>query len=277
MRRLGLLLLVGLGLFGAEDTVYQKLFTDVNGPITTDPIRNVGQDSHYLFIVYTNAPAHVCTFPKGIAYIEGSFDNSLWIDIGLNPKGTVSTYTYRMGTGAFPYVRVRLVSFNNVDCVATGWYSGRKGTINYGMVQGVLPRTAVDDGSANPVLMGANTNGFIYPITQCLLGPSLNIYVESGTISALAYASDSQTRIRFCNFVLTADADNTVATFIQGTGVNCTTDPWTIGTFHLKAGVPLSVGNGLGSSFLVEQGKNICLSAAGGNVTGMFNYTITTW
>ena len=106
-------------------------------PYTSPYIANFGQLYHAITFIARNSPAHTCTTPGLIGWLEGSQDQTSppvnFFRIALAASGfTVSvsqgaglpiSYTVS-GIGSYPYLRVQVVAFDNTNCVLDVNYAG---------------------------------------------------------------------------------------------------------------------------------------------------------
>lgn len=138
----------GVGWAQNDLTTYQALFlTQSTAPANSNAVRNIGQAAHTAYILFTNAPAQVC--PAGAADLgwEHSFDGSVWTRFGtqlaaiaLNADGQLATTINAYG--AYPRVRMRIRSFDTVQCRVSIWYSGSvAGQANITLTAGAMTVT----------------------------------------------------------------------------------------------------------------------------------------
>ena len=117
------LFLLSCALLNAEDVVYEKLFTDSTVLEQYIVVRNIGQTSHRAFVKFSNNGANVCVNPIASFRLRGSFDGSYYYTIDSVEISSDSAITLK-GTQPYPYIQVHLGAFDNVNCVATGYYVG---------------------------------------------------------------------------------------------------------------------------------------------------------
>ena len=129
MRVLCGLLLSGLGLWGQQQTIIQHLLTNyfaASSYVSPDVI-NHGNITHLLNAFLGNNGLNVCASPQSMGIgLEASFDNTTWTPFG--PQITYITGSVLNATvaanGAFPYFRLHVTSFDNVNCKLSVSYVG---------------------------------------------------------------------------------------------------------------------------------------------------------
>ena len=144
MNRLITLLFVAVAtMFGQQQlTIYQQIVQDnkpcvgstCTGTILPLPyasvnVRAIGQANHAVSLTLTNAPAHVCVGGVVSMGLEYSFDNSMFTRFGdqigaININADSQYTTVANAYGAFPYIRLKVRSFDTTNCILTAAYSG---------------------------------------------------------------------------------------------------------------------------------------------------------
>ncbi len=110
-------------------TVYQQMITSSVALAPTGTVRNIGQTGHLLLLQFVNNPPNVCAGHVTNVRLEGSYNNIQFTPIGRSIVGVAADANGNLisstfATGAYPYVRVNVVGFDNVNCRLNGWYTG---------------------------------------------------------------------------------------------------------------------------------------------------------
>lgn len=182
------MLLAVAGYSQQENTIYGTLLQGgaFAGDFALTPAMSRGQSGHQAILIFTNAPAHVCATPDSNAYFQGSYDTVAWIQFGTNYGsdllGSGITSYVIAGQGAYPYIRVHLVSFDNVNCRATIYYSG---SITQSPVLSVMGAGH----QGNPVYIAGSIGGAIAPI---FLPSKTETFHIGGPSTSLLFATDIQ-------------------------------------------------------------------------------------
>ena len=122
-----------------SNTILLNVFrtpSNPTGQISTYPqastaIQNIGQGSHLIQVIETNATGQTCNTSDGniLVRLEASLDNTLWTPVGTPITLAIAdVFGHITGStiafGAFPFLRVNVLSFSNISCVLTVEYSG---------------------------------------------------------------------------------------------------------------------------------------------------------
>lgn len=127
MKKLLLLLSLTASVFGqGSATIVQTIYSGISAvPAGSVPVRNIGQSSHLLFVRQYNAS---CTSTAILVSLDVSIDGTSFtpfVQVIGNGQQTVSAGTYfiRYATGAFPFMRVKVLGFNT-SCKLDVTYTG---------------------------------------------------------------------------------------------------------------------------------------------------------
>lgn len=244
-----LLFLAAASAFGQNQNIIKKIIA--NGSATANySVQNVGQVQHLVFAVVSQSPG-ACNSTDTL-YLQGSSDNSNWSTIGpvlALAYGSTDTGTIQ-GTGLYPYLRVRLVSGGDTDCIVNAWYTG----------------TVIPFSSPQTVI---NTSNYF---TSTINIPASG----AGSTTAIATGPGSSATYAIYGIILTqADTTNLYDISIQGGGAACAslTGPrinLTLGGTTLTPNVVLPTSD---VPYLITTGRTtLCAtgtSAAGSTVTYM--------
>lgn len=249
-------------------------------PFVTINVNNVGQAGHQAVVTFTNAPSHTCSNPSSIVLFEGSSDGSTYSPFGMNSSvaggSSTTLISFILAQGVFRYVHIKVQAYDNTDCRITIDYAGSIQQSPIVQAQGAVPATYQGAGglakSVNPLLVGGigGVGGNMIPMAACLT--SVPISVTAGTTSALVSNAGTDS-VYVCSFALSASAASTTAQFVQGTGTNCGTGTLNLsGAFAMTTASNVALGNGTGVVMAGSTGKDLCLTAVTGNVTGILSY-----
>jgi hypothetical protein len=260
-----------------QNTVYQQLRSNYGATGATANVTNIGQTGHTAFIRLSNAPAQSCGSPAWNGELEFSYDNSLWIGFGapLTAQTTNSiTSQIYYGGGAFPFVRFNILAMDTVHCRVDVYYTGSLPSTLV-QVQGSIVQGG-DATNVNPILIGglgstgAVVNGFV-PLVACNNALQSSSVTGATLIGSLIVTGGFY---NFCSLVVTMTANGTFKLFI-GTDNTCTVSLVDLTpTFTLNAGVPLTLGGGLGA-VIKTQGTRICGITTGGTAAVYATYAST--
>lgn len=140
-RRLGLLLVISLPLFGQHgDTIYAQVVSSGNqssAKVMIAPPYTIGQSGHEIYLELDNSAGHTCNASTATlsAQLFGSFSSSNastgnWVSITnlVSTSNVSSSINYgnatTYGQGLFPYLSVRYTLSDTTNCVANIWYGG---------------------------------------------------------------------------------------------------------------------------------------------------------
>lgn len=119
-------------------TVWQTVATGATGPVRT-MVRNIGQTSHLMTIVFRDAPGMTCTHPGLLEYqqpltsfigmhsaadLVGFQLLTRAINVSTSGVATDRFRTIAVADGAFPIIYASVSFFDIVNCVADVSYSG---------------------------------------------------------------------------------------------------------------------------------------------------------
>jgi hypothetical protein len=117
----------------------------------------------------------------------------------------------------------------------------------------------------------AQFGGAGLPIQQC--DNMANVSVPLGTTVRVVAANASALFTHICAFSLGSSTAGSTATLGLAATGNCAVGiTFTYGTFALAAGVPVSLGSGLGSLANGSNSFDVCVAALVGNVTGTISF-----
>lgn len=146
MRATWLLLAAGLLWGQGQQTIFQSVYIDqIVFPLNSSPVSNIGNSGHLIWVKLDARPTKTCGTPQTVNVgLEGSFDNATWSPIGaqlssvaVDINGNLITTT--TAQGAFPFARIAIRSFDNVNCKISVWYSGTVGSQNIVEVTNLAP------------------------------------------------------------------------------------------------------------------------------------------
>lgn len=137
--KLGILLILicSLAWGQREDTVFDTPFQDLaTDGVFSGAVRNIGQSSHLMVAILSNAPSQTCVTPAIVDIgMEYSYDNVVYIRangpitrVTANEDGVLSSVQNL--AGAFPYVRIAVRDFDTTTCRVTIKYSGAVAAFN---------------------------------------------------------------------------------------------------------------------------------------------------
>ena len=138
-------------------------------PATSAYVRNPGNRSHMLNVVLAGQS---CSAPQDLdVSMEASFDNVSYTQFGprITSIGHPSLSTVVMAVGAFPYIRVKVRSFNTSACRLSAYYSATTG-----------PLISLE-------VTNTPSNGVIVIVSNKTTGNTTkyNIYTDSGDVFSL--------------------------------------------------------------------------------------------
>jgi hypothetical protein len=281
------------GSLAAQGPVVKQLFNAASAGSSVE-VPNVSQQGHQGYVSFSNAPAQTCSVPALVATFEASFDESTWTAFGspllinqalsIIPSAPL-TYTY-YGSGIFNYVRFHVTSFDTTHCLLTAWYTGTPQPV-YSFVQGGIPlqqRTGTRVslagvstliGAANPVLVGgpggASADGAAQYLNLC--NTQTSVLATAGAATSLGISG----LIHVCSLTATLTADGTIQFFSSSSGACASVGSPKSPVFTLKAGIPLSIGTGLGQIWTQGDGTStnlFCVASTGGDAAVWVNYSI---
>jgi hypothetical protein len=132
-----LALLSGVAKAQREDTVYALVFDEIAiAPTTSGLVRNIGQSSHLVTVILTDAPSLTCTSPSNVDLgMEYSYDGVTYIRaagqitrVTANEDGILTNQ--QNVAGAYPWIRVNVRDFDTTNCRLTVNYSGAIAAFN---------------------------------------------------------------------------------------------------------------------------------------------------
>lgn len=119
---------------------------------------------------------------------------------------------------------------------------------------------------------GSGSSGTIYPVLAC--DSSAVINVTAGATLEIVSTTGSRS-VRVCAFSLSSDTASSTARWVHGTGTNCATSTTNVtGAYSMGANTVIAYGSGVGELFKTVTGRNLCLVAATGNITGLLSYVV---
>lgn len=127
---LGMLVLLGLTSTAncqQQQTVYQSVGTGISATgVVGANLQNIGQSFHLVSVFARNAPAQTCPALSGTLALQGSFDNSQWLNVRVQQfSGTSGVFGGAFAAqGAYPLLRVNALSGLDSQCVLDVGYSG---------------------------------------------------------------------------------------------------------------------------------------------------------
>jgi len=221
----------------ASNTIYQLVLNNVAGAGTTsNPVRNIGQASHFFMATATGA---ACIGTPLQLRSEWSYDNVLYTTLGpgLYLEGMLASYPYYWkASGAFPYVRVVLINVLPANCTVSVYYTGS------------LP---IDSDPMNQILLGRNITTYnLYDSAGGILVPNYTANANFGTAlyGMSLYAAAAKVITVGC-YDNTPALKFTVQTFDMAAKSSIvwppSTIPYTICPPSTKIGVNNSAANGL--------------------------------
>ena len=214
------------------DTVYENLFTNSTTIAPSANVTNIGQIGHQIVITYSNAPGHTCVAPQittTIGSFQFSYDNVTWTNFGyqVSASSALLSPAIFFGTGAFPFVRFNLVSFDNTNCAVTVSYSGTLNNTTTAVQGGTIEGTEVNyyypnviggfsgDGiSGSPHLYN---NSVTMPLCQNSLFGTGSVGGPSPLGTAFVLPAGVSVKIHVCSITVTSSGSGTVG-FSFGNG-----------------------------------------------------------
>jgi hypothetical protein len=168
----------------SPNVIYQHLITAGNTyPVNVNVTNNIGQAQHILTAIFSNNGANTCSAPVPVFALQASYDNVTYFTISQGPVQlipfNVSIYTLS-SAGNYPYIRSRVTSFDNVNCVIDLYYSGsvvsQNVLSNGGQIRPAWANAAFTYpmGSGNNIYINTNTTT-TFPATCGNAGPSVGI------------------------------------------------------------------------------------------------------
>ena len=275
-------------------TIYNQVFADLGvAPSTSANIQNRGQDGHIVAILLKdNAPA-VCVTPFGAPEIEFqiSWDNVLFFSDVLAGIDRVDTdsitnlYMYVANAGPFPFIRIRVVQFDTVNCLMDVYYSGTTGSQTSIESRTILRRTGGDARDDVQGFMIDRLNIEAHQAVSPLVfnGETWDRLLDCDTTAVIDVGAAATTEIvalaageviYVCSVSLSLGAAGT-AQFIEGTGADCVTAPSNVtGAYSLGATLPLVMGGNLGRLWIGTASEALCITTVGGGATaeGLISY-----
>lgn len=301
MKRLILLFWVAIGITWSQTpswnpAVYEQVFTDLDTvPAVSGNLPSIGQSSHFIITHAKDNTPNVCVSPAGNVNVdlEVSFDGTQWFAGVMAEAAFVQTdelgnvYQYVVNGGTFPYLRLRVINLDTVNCVADIYYAGSLNASN--ILQARLGRVTANDAPVDnhsQILMPGAYNQNYRPLAvvnyafdgdraDMLLDceNTVEISVGPATTAELVGLQASQS-IRVCSFSLTMNAAGAVQ-FVEGTGANCAVGASNItGAYSLPINGFIRDGNTVGRLFTVTEGEALCLTTtgAGASAGGLLTY-----
>lgn len=311
MKRLILFLLVvgmGFGQSTPTTSVYQQLLSDVETvPAQTAVVRNIGQIAHSFLLSWEDNAPNVCVNPNSFnqVLVDASYDGttffvlttySLMPQSGIIrdvPNGTI--YQYINGMAAYPYIRMRILNFDTVNCQLDVFYTGSSNITEAPprrkrfRTSGGIDRYA--DEMVSYVLSWDNNMTMQAGATYTYNGDSAldvgrgawdrlldcahSVVVDVGaaaTIEIVGLVADQT--IHVCSVDISLAAAGTFQ-LVTGTGANCAVGAANLtGVITLAQGVPLSLGGNLGRLFNSPDAEALCVTTTGGGATaqGVITY-----
>ena len=242
--------------------VFTQPYNNFSGPTTAvATVPSAGQSFHQISGTLINNGANTCGPTDGYHVILYGVASP------TSPPGVhlIDEFVFQGGTGplffgpffgfgVFPIYDVDIFAqgAGNTNCLLNLFYSG--------LPQASVPPTTNSQKPASA-------------IAQC--PTSGNLSVAGGASSVIVAAGpNNSASIIICQMILTtAVAGNTTATLRAGTrGTNCATLGATFGTYDMSAGVPITIGSGLGIGLVGPAGADLCLTAGMNPIVGSVLY-----
>lgn len=292
MRKFWLGLLIWCGaMWGQQtNTVYSTLFTNTAAPVivpVSGTLTNIGQSNHQVVLVFSNAPSHTCSNKTATGQLEFSYDNTNWLVFGSPTAAITSANTaIWFGSGAFPFVRFNLTSFDTTNCRVSGYYSGILGGALSTQVTGQQPVGQQVLGSLRPIVIGGlsgvdNTNrSIVAAVPICNKSFSFKFSTDNTThlVSGITSAGVS---IKVCSVVInsnpiTTPADDTNIRIFQGTDNTCSVLSATFIDVTVARYSVASMNGGISPLFTTASGTSLCVQGASGtSATNQYDGIIT--
>lgn len=287
---IGLLILCCALLGQQTNTVYSTLFTNVSASIIapiTGSLTNIGQSNHQVVLVFSNAPAHTCSTKTANGQLEFSYDNTNWLVFG-SPTDAITTPNTAIwfGSGAFPFVRFNLVSFDTTNCRVSGFYSGILGGALSTQVTGQQPVGQQVNGSLKPVLLGGlsgndnTTKSTVSVVPIC----TKTFWTEAASLvaSQIIPPAPAGASIKICSLSASAKsgsaAGNVSVQLYEGSVANaCAIGQGTLGNYYLAAKSTIALNGGMGPIFSTHSsgGGGVCLTLSDdGSISISLTYAI---
>ena len=246
--------------------VFTQPYTAFSGSTTAvATVPSAGQNLHQLFGTLINNGANTCgpadgwhiilyglTNPSGVGppTVGGDLIDEFVFQGGTGPAGFGPFF----GFGIFPIYNIDIFSqgSGSTNCILNLWYSG------------------VPNGPILPTSSSVKPSGLI---RQC--PNSRNLSVAGGATSVVVPGGGNNgSVIVICQMILTtAAAGSTIATVSPGTfGTNCGTLAAPLGTYDMSAGVPITIGAGLGFGMVVPAHTDLCVGATMNPIVGSVLY-----
>lgn len=301
MKKLTLLLVLfaSLGICQSpswNQTVYTQVFDDLAvSPSVSANLPGIGQTVHSLIIHASDNAPNVCSILAVDidVVLEVSFDNIVWFDNVTqhitNPyiDGYGQIVANGSSGGTYPYIRVGVVSFDNINCTLDIFYGGsvspssvvntRLGTTSSPYVTdlGLVTMPISEDNASYPLATAiyVTERGSLEPLEIC----SASIPINVGAVATTQVVALSAGQvIHVCSLDISLAAAGTFQV-VSGTGANCGTGTVAVtGAFTLAQGIPLSIGGNLGftlTSGVASQALCLTTTGAGATAQGLLSYS----
>lgn len=266
-----------------SDTVYSTLFSGVAVATISSAVENIGQSNHQVTVLFSNAPSQTCSSPAYEGEFQYSYDNVTYAAFGTpnttNGPSNSAERAIWYATGAFPYVRFRLSTFDTTNCRATAVYSGVLGGSLNTQIQGTLQIGGQGAQSIKPVVIGGMSGSGTSNALFDIVNPAAycnQVYVGSiaaGSATLMMGSTFGQTQI--CNITIqTSGAASTVAIAVYTENTCVTKLADLTPAFSLPLNVlPFSFSGGFSPAIPNSNSGFICATVTGGGATALIQAT----
>lgn len=282
------------GQFIGRNTVYRKVFEDLTAvPATSTPLPSIGQSSHFVIVHAKDQSPNVCVSPAGNINVdlEVSFEGTTWFQGVMIETEFVQTdenaniYSYTINGGVFPFLRMQVDSFDNVNCQLDVFYAGSVSPSNtmqarLGVVGSLTPEH-------NQIITPISVDNNFRPMAVSVYGfdgtENTTILLDCANSVAVSVGAAATTEIvglaagqsiYVCSFSLTMPAAGTIQ-FVQGTGANCAVGQTSItGAYDVPLAGFIRDGGTIGKIWEGNDSEALCITTTGVGATakGLVTY-----